>query len=42
MLDRGENASHVARVMRVGRSTLYRAVRRSAIWSYFDPVRLLE
>ena len=26
MLDRGENASHVARVMRVGRSTLYRAV----------------
>ncbi len=25
MLDRGENASHVARVMRVGRSTLYRA-----------------
>ncbi len=27
MLDRGENASHVARVMRVGRSTLYRATR---------------
>jgi len=26
MLDRGENASHVARVMRVGRSTLYRAL----------------
>jgi DNA invertase Pin-like site-specific DNA recombinase len=26
MLDRGENASHVARVMRVGRSTLYRAM----------------
>ncbi len=25
MLERGENASHVARVMRVGRSTLYRA-----------------
>ena len=26
MLDRGENASHVARIMRVGRSTLYRAI----------------
>ncbi len=25
LLERGENASHVARVMRVGRSTLYRA-----------------
>ena len=27
MLDRGENASHVARIMRVGRSTLYRATK---------------
>ena len=26
MLDRGENGSHVARVMRVGRTTLYRAI----------------
>lgn len=26
MFDRGENASHVARIMRVGRSTLYRAI----------------
>lgn len=26
MLDRGGNASHVARIMRVGRSTLYRAI----------------
>jgi len=26
MLGRGENASYVARVLRVGRSTLYRAI----------------
>lgn len=29
MLDRGESPSYVARVMRVGRSTLYRAIRVS-------------
>ena len=29
MLDRGENASHVARIMRVGRSTLYRATNKT-------------
>ncbi len=29
MLDRGDNASHVARIMRVGRSTLYRATKTS-------------
>ncbi len=26
MLERGESPSHVARVLRVGRSTLYRAI----------------
>jgi len=26
MLERGESPNHVARVMRVGRSTLYRAI----------------
>lgn len=29
MLDRGESPSHVARLMRVGRSTLYRAIRKT-------------
>ena len=28
MLERGENPSHVARILRVGRSTLYRALIR--------------